>query len=176
MTMEMRMNSPTVRLLAVALLGAVALAGCKKKDAAPVVPDAAPVATSAPPPPPPMPTEAPAAAPATATVGAIELGNAIGADNRITTAMTTFAPHDTIYGTVTTPAPTANLEAHWTFLGAPGSNALPTKVSTESIPMTGAATTHAFHVSKPDGWPVGRYRLEVSVSGNVLQTRDFEVR
>lgn len=167
------MNTPTVRLLAIALLGAVALAGCKKKDEPPVMTDNAPMATPAPPPPP---AAMPTAAPATATVSGIELGNAIGADNRITTAMTTFAPGDTIYGTVTTAAPTGTLEAHWTFLGAPGSTALPTKVKTDAIALTGGSTTREFHVSKPGGWPVGRYRVEVSLQGNVLQSRDFEVR
>ena len=171
MTMEIRMNTPTFRLLAVALVGALALAGCKKKEPVPVVPDMAPVATPAP-----MPSAAPAPAPAIATVSGIELGNAVGPDNRVTTAMTTFAAGDTIYGTVTTAAPTGNLEARWSYLGAAGSTALPTKVDTQAIALSGGSTTHAFHVSKPGGWPVGRYRLEVSLDGNVLQTRDFEVR
>lgn len=164
------MNNATTRLLAVALLGAVALAGCKKKEVAPVITDNAPMSTPAP-----LPSAAPAVAPANAVSG-VELGNAIGADNHVTTAMTTFAPADTIYGSVTTTAPTGNLEARWSYLGAPGATGLPNKVDTQTIALSGGSSTHEFHVSKPGGWPVGRYRLEVSVDGSVLQSRDFEVR
>ena len=41
--------------------------------------------------------------------------------------------------------------------------------------FTGPGVTN-FQISKPDGWPVGRYRVEISLDGSVVQTRDFEVR
>ena len=47
--------------------------------------------------------------------------------------------------------------------------------SSETIAPTGAATT-AFHISKPDGWPTGKYKVEISLDGNVVQTREFEVK
>ena len=40
---------------------------------------------------------------------------------------------------------------------------------------TGPATSE-FHVSKPDGWPTGDYKVEVSSSGNSSATRTFTVK
>ena len=31
-------------------------------------------------------------------------------------------------------------------------------------------------ISKPDGWPTGKYKVEIMLDGNVVQTREFEVR
>ena len=45
----------------------------------------------------------------------------------------------------------------------------------QPIAPTGDAATE-FHISKSDGWPVGRYRLEVLLDGNVIQTKEFAVR
>ena len=33
-----------------------------------------------------------------------------------------------------------------------------------------------FSISKPDGWPAGKYKVEISLDGNVVQSRDFEVK
>ena len=40
--------------------------------------------------------------------------------------------------------------------------------------FAGAGLTN-FEVSKPDGWPVGKYKVEISLNGAVVQTKDFEV-
>ena len=47
--------------------------------------------------------------------------------------------------------------------------------SSETIAPTGAATT-AFHISKPDGWPTGNYKVEISLDGKVVATKDFSVK
>ncbi len=39
---------------------------------------------------------------------------------------------------------------------------------------TGDARTE-FHISKPDGWPTGKYKLEVFLNGSSAATREFEV-
>src|SRR5678809_1164156 len=33
-----------------------------------------------------------------------------------------------------------------------------------------------FHISKPDGLPVGKYKVEISVDGAAAASREFEVR
>lgn len=173
------MTHPTARLLAVALLASTALVACKKND------DAAMPASTAPTPasdttlpaaaPAPMPSTP--ATPATSTaVSDVQLGSAVGADNRVTTPMTSFGTKDTLYASVTTAAnASGTLGARWSYLGADG-NAAPTVVDTQMQDLGGAAGTHEFHVSKPDGWPAGKYRVEITHDGNVVQTRDFDVR
>ena len=156
--------------LLVALLGTVALSGCKKdKPAEPAAP--APTATPAPAPMPPAP------AAATASVSAIDLGNTIGADMKVGTPATTFAPKDTIHvsiGTATSDPAAAvpsKLGVKWTHVD---SN---TVVNDESrdVTLSGAGNTE-FHISKPDGFPTGKYKVEVSLDGAVVQSREFEVK
>jgi hypothetical protein len=33
-----------------------------------------------------------------------------------------------------------------------------------------------FHVSKTDGWPAGRYKVEIALNGQPSGEREFEVR
>jgi len=153
--------------LLVAVLGTIALVGCKKKE------EAAPVATT----PPPATTPAPAPMPATASVTSVDLGNAVGADMKIATPMTTFGPKDTIYVSIgtSTSDPAASvpgkLTAKWTHTDSNQA------VSEESRDLTlmGMNNTE-FHIAKPDGWPKGRYKVEVALDGNVVQSREFEVK
>ena len=35
---------------------------------------------------------------------------------------------------------------------------------------------HDFEITNPDAWPTGRYKVEVTVDGNVVQSREFAVR
>lgn len=160
----------TIRMsqaLLVAVIGSAALIGCKKKE------EAAPVA------PPPAATEpAPMALPAaTASVTAVSLGNAVGADGKVAAPATTFAPADTIYAAVDTQTSDAaasvpgKLSAKWTHVD---SNQVITEES-KDFAFTGPGTT-TFQISKPDGWPPGKYKLEVSLDGAVVNTTDFEVK
>ena len=118
---------------------------------------------------------APAAAP-TATVTALDLGNSVGADNRVATPATTFAPKDTIYASVTTRTSDAmatvpgKLAARWTF-----QDGQTVHEESRDLSLTGDGTT-AFQVSKPDGFPVGRYKVEISLDGSVVQSKEFEVK
>jgi hypothetical protein len=32
-----------------------------------------------------------------------------------------------------------------------------------------------FHVTKPDGWPKGSYKVEVFLNGNSVETESFKV-
>jgi hypothetical protein len=152
--------------IAAALFASLALAGCKK------APDTA--ATTPPPasePAPPMPAPAePAPAPAALAVTTVDLGNAVGADNRVAAPMTSFAKTDTIHASVATDGGTAgNLTAKWSFQDGQ-------VVDTQDKSVAAGPQVTDFSISKPDGWPAGKYTLEISNGGMVAQTREFEVK
>ena len=164
----MKTNRLHMALLA-AMIGSAALVGCKKKEEPAPLP---PVATE------PAPT-APAPAPmaATASVTAVDLGNAVGADMRVTAPMSSFAPKDTIYAAVSTASsdPAASvpgkLGAKWTHVDSSQT----VHEETRDINFTGSSVTD-FQISKPDGWPTGKYKVEISLDGTVVQTREFDVK
>ena len=134
------LQSRLAQALLVALLGAVAVAGCKKNEEPAVTPP-------------------PAAEPATLP------------------PMSTFATGDTIHASVATSTSDAmatvpaSLGIKWTHLD---SNQV-VHEETRQVNLTGAGATD-FQISKPDGWPTGRYKVEVSLDGAVVQSREFEVR
>ncbi len=165
----MNTNRLHLAMLAV-LIGSAAMVGCKKKEEpAPMPPVASEPAATAPAP---MP-----AAAATASVTCVDLGNAVGADMRVAAPMGTFAPKDTIHAAVMTATsdPAASvagkLGAKWTHVD---SNQVVHEDS-KDLTFAGDGVTD-FQISKPDGWPTGKYKVEIMLDGNVVQTREFEVR
>ena len=150
-------------LLSLGLCLTFIFAACGKSEPPPP-PRATAPSPSAPTPPPP-------AAPVV-TVTTLELGNQIGADKRVTQPGTSFAPTDTIYVTVVTTgsAPSATLTAKWTYQDGQVVNE-----SSQTIAPTGPAATE-FHIAKPDGWPAGNYKVEVSLNGRSTGTKEFEVK
>ncbi|TWT22292.1 hypothetical protein FQY83_04475 [Luteimonas marina] len=147
--------------LLVAVIGSVALIGCKKKEEPAPVPPPAAVE--------PAPLPPPAAAPA--TVSSVTLGNAIDANNTIATPLTAFAAGDTIHASVATDgASPGSLTAKWTHVDSSQTVAEETK----DVPAGPAVTD--FHIAKPDGWPTGKYKVEVSLDGSVVNTSEFEVK
>jgi len=160
--------------LVIALAGALLLGACGKQEpAAPPPPKAAPPAATPAPAPPPVAAPAPAAAPVT-TVTSVTLGNAIGGDGKVAASSTVFAPKDTIYASVATNSSgggSASIAAKWTF-----GEGTPVSSSEQKIEANGPATT-TFHISKPDGWPVGKYAVAISVDGKpTAATTTFEVK
>ena len=153
-----------------ALIGTVALVGCKKKEEPGPLP---PVASDT------LPASTPAPAPATtsAMVSGVDLGNAVGADMRVTAPMTSFATRDTIYAAVATNTsdPAANvpgkLGVKWTHVDSGQT----VHEETKDITFSGDGVTN-FQISKPDGWPTGKYRVEIMLDGTTVQTREFDVR
>jgi hypothetical protein len=104
-------------------------------------------------------------------VGAIELGTGLGPDGRVSSPTTIFSPTDTIYVSVLTegqPAGTT-LSARWTY-----EDGQVVSEGRETLASARAATE--FHIAKPDGWPAGRYRVEIGVNDKPGGTREFEVR
>ena len=148
--------------LLVILGGAVGTVGCKKE---------------APPPPETGSADTAAVAPAPATpeafaISEVTLGKAIDADKRVASPSTTFGPKDTIYASVATTgsASSKTLTAKWTF-----QDGQTVHEESRDLNLTGDGTT-AFQISKPDGFPPGRYKVEISLDGSVVQSKEFEVK
>lgn len=131
------------------------------------------------PPPPPAPApapkiEAPPPAPVAISVSNIALGNALTAEKRVQQPMESFAKNDTIYAVVETQgAGEATLKAKWTY--HKGDQVAVVNESTQTIKAEGSAASE-FHVSKPDGWPAGDYRVEISQGEKVVDTKKFTVK
>ena len=165
---RMLQNKLTQALL-VAVIGSVAIVGCKKKE------EAAPAPTVTEPAPAPTPAPAPAA---TASVTTVELGNAVGPDLKLTATGTTFKPKDTITVSIgtSTSDPAASVAgkvgAKWTY--ANGAEVMEVSNETKDLNLTGTGATN-FQIAKPDGFPPGKYKVEVSLDGAVVQTKEFEV-
>ena len=154
------MTRPVVLTLAAALGGVLLLAGCNR-DAPTAAPPPAPVAPEPPPAPP---------APAPATVTSVELGNAVDDQNRVSTPASEFATTDTIYASVGTEGESAaKLAARWTF----GEGQL---VRNTEADVAAGPQVIAFDIHHPEGWPVGTYKLEISLDGTVVETREFSVK
>jgi Flp pilus assembly protein CpaB len=117
------------------------------------------------------------ATPTTTTAGdvvvtGVELGKAVGTDKRVTERNVVFAPTDAIHASIITSgsAPNAVLKTRWTY-----QDGQVVDESEQVITPTGDAATE-FHISKPDGFPAGKYKLEVFLNGTPVQTADFEVK
>ncbi len=119
-------------------------------------------------------TVAPAVSPAStgsARVGDIAVGRTLNPDKTIADKTDSFLPTDTIYVSVKTDGSQqgAKLQTKWYF------NERVVEESAETIAATGPAVSE-FHLSKPDGWPVGNYRIEVLVNGASAGTKTFDVK
>ena len=153
------MKKLTASLLPLLLLG---VQGCKKE----------------PPPPPPSTTlyVAPTTTqPAVVSVAGVTLGNGIDANKKITTAVDTFTPKETIYASVDTIGTgPAKLRALWSFVR--GEKVAKVDETTIELNATGP-TTSEFHVSKPSGWPKGDYKVEIFLNDGAVsvQTKTFKV-
>lgn len=149
--------------LAAALVGTIALAGCKKKEE-PVTPPPAAVEPA------PAPME-PAPAPVSAT--SVTVGNMAAADKSVA-AVSTFGVKDKIIVSVKTDASTptdAVVEAKLTFQDGQEAGKQSTTVKAED-----AGTTNV-EFTKATDWPVGKYKVDVMVNGQpVGMTQEIEVK
>ena len=144
-----RATRGTTALLAILLSGALAAGACKREEPAPA--DDTTVETAP-----------------TLDVTDVALGRSIGADSRVVDEVGDFAPSDTIYAVVETSGTGAGtLVARWTFEDGQ-------VVDEGSQSVSGPAYTE-FHVSKPDGWPVGHYEVVISLNGAEVERSGFDV-
>ncbi|KLD74722.1 hypothetical protein Y886_31040 [Xanthomonas hyacinthi DSM 19077] len=119
---------------------------------------------------------APAAAADTLKVGAVTLGNAVGADKKVAKAKNAFAPSDkTIYASVATDGTTAGatLNAKWTYQD--GDTATTVSDISQSISTDGPAVT-TFKIQNPNEWPEGKYKVAISLNGQAVGNEAFEVK
>jgi hypothetical protein len=104
----------------------------------------------------------------------VELGRAIGPDNRVTDDAETddFRPSDTVYASVATEgtATGSSLTARWTY-----QDGQVVDETTQTISPTGPTVTE-FHISMPGGLPAGNYQVEILLNGRSVERKDFEVK
>ena len=137
--------------------------GCKKET-----PPAAPTSVPTPAPQ----TQAPA--PVALTVTNISLGKALGSDKKVTAATDTFAKGDTIYAVVeTSGSGNATLKAKWTY--HKGDKTASVDESAQRVIASGPSSSE-FHVSKPDGWPSGDYKVEIFLDDKSVGMKTFTVK
>ena len=151
--------------LIVALAGTVALAGCKKKEEAVVMP---PVVTEPAPAPAPM---EPAPAPVATT--SITVGNTAAADKSVA-ALSTFGTSDKIIVSVKTDAATATnaaIDAKLTYQDGQVAGQ-----QTATVKAEDAGTTNV-EFTKATPWPTGKYKVDVTVNGQPAgMTQEIEVK
>lgn len=143
-----------MRIGSIALCLMILVTGCAKKET--VTPPQRTVPTPA----------------ASVSVTAIDLGRSLAADKSIGERTDSFRPADTIFASIGTEGSgtAKTLRARWTF-----QDGALIDESSQTISPSGSARTE-FHVSKPDGWPVGRYRVEVTLDGNPAGAKEFTVQ
>ncbi len=144
-----------MRNLSIPMLGiciALLVTACAKKEAAP------PQRTAPPP-------------AAGVTLVSVDLGKSLNADKTISEKAAEFHGTDTFYASVATAgAGNASVRARWIF-----EDGTVIDDSMQSIAPAGPAQTE-FHLSKPDAWPLGKYRVEVSLDGGPVVTKEFQVK
>jgi hypothetical protein len=150
-------------VIVVVALALTASFGCRKK------------ATEAPPAPAQEPSGAQGPAPARAPnvrVTEVQLGNALGDDKRVKAPTTSFDKKDTVFASVITEGASTSTElaAKWTFQDGQVVN------ETKRTIAPGAMAVTEFSIQKPDGWPSGDYKLEISVDGKPVETKSFKVQ
>jgi hypothetical protein len=141
------------------------LAACKKKE----VPRPAPETTTTSPM---SPIPAPPSAPAGIQFSELRVGKAVNADKSVTVDVETFAPADTIYASVATTGTGVStpIRALWTY-----QDGQVVSDDVQTISGTGSDRTE-FHISKPDGFPAGGYKVEIFIDGRSVMNRNFNVR
>jgi hypothetical protein len=166
-------------VLVTAMTAALALAGCGKTqdDTASAVPASPPPAATAMAPPLAASTAMGSSMPSantssTVTVGAVELGTRVdAATGKITASGDSFAPKDAIYVAVdTSGSGNATLSAKWSY-----QNGQVVHEDSKSIPSNAPQTT-AFMISKPSGFPAGNYKVDISLDGKQVASKDFSVK
>jgi hypothetical protein len=103
----------------------------------------------------------------------ISMGRSLTADIKIDDKSVNFKPADVIYAVVEAKGTgPATLAARWTYQDNQVVNE-----ESKSVQLTGDEPVRTeFHISKPDGWPAGKYHLVVTLNGTKAGEQDFEVK
>ena len=129
--------------------------GCAKKDKAATVETTSGAVASTP-----------------VSVTDVKLGRGLGADKRLTDETDKFRPADVIYAVVETQgtSPNTALQARWTYQDGQVVNEASRNISAAGEDVT------EFHISKPSGWPQGKYTVQILLNGAPVQSKEFEVK
>jgi hypothetical protein len=157
--MHVKAHARSLRATMAAALMLGALTACSKENQNEATGDVTPGAA------------APAPASPTIAVAEIDLGRGVS-NARITDRTSEFRATDTIYTSVRTTGASSNsnVMARWTF-----EDGQVVQESSQAIAPTGEAFTE-FHISKPDGLPKGKYKVEVFLDSKSAGTKEFEVK
>ena len=102
-------------------------------------------------------------------VAAIQVGRSLNADKTVARHTTTFAPGDTIYVSVITGGiGSGTVSVRW-WLAHLLVGERKTQVSSRREPVT------EFHLQSTGPFPIGSYRVEIFLDGNLVETRPFQV-
>jgi hypothetical protein len=102
----------------------------------------------------------------------VKVGRSLGADKRLADETDEFRPADVIYAVVETrgTGPNTALQARWTY-----QDGQVVVESSRNISASGDDVTE-FHISKPNGWPKGKYQVQILLNGAPAGSEDFEVK
>src|SRR5262245_13048139 len=105
--------------------------------------------------------------PAALTVKDIDLGSTLNPDKGVGDHTGDFKPTETIYASVHTDGVgKGTLKARWTTAAGQVVDE-----TSQEITTSGPAKTE-FHIAKPSGFPVGKYKVEVLLNDAVVGTKD----
>ena len=105
-------------------------------------------------------------------VSSVEIGSSVDANNGIRASGTSFAPKDNIYAAVKTEGEGHAISAaKWTCNGDQTVHQ-----HSKTLDTIGAARTTTFMISKPDGFPAGDDKVEISLDGKPVASRNFSVK
>ena len=116
-----------------------------------------------------------AATPAAPRVQNIELGKDADDESlRVTSEATTFAPDDTMFLAVVVQNPDADsrLTARWTYQDG---SVVDSSGQGVDRAMGSSTSVTQFKVHNDEGWPLGRYSVDVWMNGTLVGSRAFTV-
>lgn len=152
-------------VLMLAVVGAAALTGCKKKEETAMTPEPAPA-------PAPMAEPAPAPMASAVSVTSVTVGNAVGADMSVA-PMAMLGAKDKIIVSVKTSGTANNVNLAAKLMYQDG------QVAGEQSAMLNTTDTGTTNLefTKASPWPAGKYTAEVMVDGKAVgMPQQFEVK
>lgn len=157
------MNQRTFRILAAALVAAVATFGCKKSETVSTPPAGAE--------PPAVVQVSPVPAAPVAQVERITVAKAVNADHSPGQAATAFGKKDTVYVSMWTSNAPVGTEITARWFGPDGKQLTEDKIVTDKA---GDGYT-SFHAANTKGWAAGAYRVDVLLNGAPAGSTTFTI-
>jgi hypothetical protein len=167
-------------MLAVSLAVTLALSACgKSNEPASPIPDTPPPSATVVSPAPPAPAASASASaamsmnamPAAVSISSVELGSAVDANHKVRAISSMFGPKDTVYASVDTMGNgSATLVAKWTY-----QDGQVVHEDSKVLAAMGPETT-AFMISNPGGFPAGDYKVDISLDGKSVTSKDFSIK